>query len=29
LLRYDRLAFKDDLPESTFTLNRLKTQQRR
>jgi outer membrane lipoprotein-sorting protein len=29
LLRYDRLVFKDDLPESTFTLNRLKTQQRR
>ncbi len=29
LLRYHRLAFKDDLPDRYFTLNRLKTKQRR
>ena len=29
LIRYHRLEFKDDLPEHYFTLNRLKTRQRR
>ena len=29
LLRYHRLAFRDDLPDHYFTLNRLKTKQRR